>query len=168
MRTRRPLPTQDRLKEVFTYDPETGIFTRRITQGRCGRWKAGTVCGTAAGGYVSINVDYIIYRAHRLAWRYMTGDSPDGIDHINGDGMDNRFCNLRPANQTQNAGNKRIQKNNKSGYKGVFLHKQTGKYRARLQRYGKLYELGIYNTAEEAKAAYDAAAKIIHGEFFRS
>jgi hypothetical protein len=149
----RQLPTQARLKELFHYDPETGKFYS-IQNRR--RWKAGRECGTNAGGYISINVDYVIYRAHRLAWMWMTGEDPGpNIDHVNGDSLDNRWSN------------KRVQSNSRTGVKGVHLIK-GGKFRARVQFRGKPKDLGVFDTVEEAKAAYDAAAKIIHGSFHRS
>lgn len=162
----RKTPTQERLKSLFNYDPETGIFTRACDRKR---WKAGQVAGTIASGYISINVDYVLYRAHRLAWVYMTGSEPVAdIDHINGDRLDNRWCNLREATQKENLLNKRVQSNNKLGIKGVYQPPGNPKYVARIARDGVQKHLGCYDTAEEAKAAYDAAAKILHGDFARS
>lgn len=161
----RQMPSQERLRELFHYDPETGKF-HSIQNRR--RWKAGRECGTNAGGYVSINVDYVIYRAHRLAWVWMTGEDPGpNIDHANGDGMDNRWVNLRICDVSQNMANKRVQSNSTTGVKGVHALR-TGKYRARVQFRGKHTDLGVFDTIAEAKAAYDAAAKFIHGRFHRS
>jgi hypothetical protein len=62
----------------------------------------------------------VLYREHRLAWLYMTGEWPTHeIDHINGDRVDNRFCNLREATASENRWNSRKRVNNTSGYKGV-------------------------------------------------
>ena len=105
----RPLPSRERLKEILNYDPETGVFTRALNRRR---WKEGQIMGTESCGYVSINVDYVIYRAHRLAWMYMTGEDPQtGIDHVNGNRSDNRWSNLRLANQSQNGRNRTHQCN---------------------------------------------------------
>jgi len=72
--------TQERLKELLTYNPDTGVFTRKKVS-RGGRWKVGTLDGT---GYIHTRVDYKIYLAHRLAWLYMYGEFPtETIDHIN-------------------------------------------------------------------------------------
>lgn len=165
----RPLPTRQRLQELFYYNPETGTFTRRTSRGR---WRAGELVGTLGtgyrGGYVSINVDYVIYRAHRLAWVYMTGTAPAaGIDHANGLRGDNRWLNLREANQSQNLANKKTARTSLTGEKGVYLAKR-GKYVAKACKDGKMIHLGTFTSIPEAKAAYDAAAKILHGEFFRS
>lgn len=164
MRNKRETPTQERLKELFNYDPETGIFTRNLDRRK---WKAGTVAGTIACGYISINVDYCIYRAHRLAWRYMTGEDPEtGIDHINGIPTDNRFCNLRLANQSENMRNIHKKKLNICGAKGV--HKaRNGRFCAKIQRLGKTIHLGTFDSIEEARASYNTASKVIHGSFGR-
>lgn len=72
--------TQDRLKELFTYDPDTGLFTRTI--GRKGV-AAGSIAGTVLlNGYIKISIDHKQYLAHRLAWIYVNGYAPDSIDHI--------------------------------------------------------------------------------------
>ncbi len=164
-RVYRNMPSQERLKELFNYNPDTGVFTRRVSRRR---WKEGDVVGTEAGGYININVDYMIYRAHRIAWMYMTGKPPmNGIDHINGNGMDNRWCNLRDADQSLNLCNKQAQSNSKTGIKGVYLLKD-GTYKSSVCFRGKTKYLGNYQTVQEAKAARDAAAKVIHGDFFKS
>lgn len=163
----RELPSQEALRALYIYDPETGVFTRRVDKKR---WKAGEVCGTLTpNGYIAINIDRTIHLAHRLAWVYMTGETPPyGIDHANGVRNDNRWHNLRLADQSQNGANKRAQKNSKSGVKGIFPYGKNGRYRARIMRLGVCKCLGTYATKEEAKAAYDAAAKVLHGQFFRS
>lgn len=160
----RPLPSQSRLRELFEYNPETGIFYA-LTNRR--KWKEGRACGTIAAGYISINVDYVIYRAHRLAWMWMTGEDPGPtIDHANGNGLDNRWVNLRKCSTSQNLCNKRVQSNNKLGIKGVCP--KRNKFEASIKLNGKKMRLGVFSTADEAKAAYDAAAKVIHGAFARS
>lgn len=88
----------------------------------------------------------------------------DIVDHINGDGLDNRRSNLRPANQFQNQQNRGPNKNNKSGFKGV---SRSGKtlWQAHIWSDGKHYALGRYATPEEAARVYDEAAREMHGEF---
>ncbi|TIW28719.1 MAG: HNH endonuclease [Mesorhizobium sp.] len=156
--------SQSRLQELLSYDPDTGIF----------RWLPGTkLAGAIAGsravlGYWVIGVADKSYKAHRLAHLYMTGAFPtDQIDHINGNREDNRWVNLRPATNTENARNASVGKNNTSGFKGVSYHKDTGKYQARIMVDRQLIHLGIYDTAEDAHAVYSAAAKDLHGKFAR-
>ena len=89
--------TQDKLKELITYNPDTGIFIRKNGA------RAGTINNR---NYERVSVSGINYLAHRLAFLYMTGEMPDEmVDHINGKTLDNRWCNLRKANKYQNAQN---------------------------------------------------------------
>ena len=92
------------------------------------------------------------------------------IDHINGDGLDNRKCNLRVSNHSQNASNKRKQDegNSSSRYKGVMFHKQTGKWQSAIRKDGKRYHLGLFNTEEEAGLAYDNKSLELFGVFART
>lgn len=168
---RKDLPTQERLLALFHYDPDTGVFTASENRGRgTGRWKKGRPCGCRTShGYTQIVVDLRTYMAHRLAWVYMTGRPPEnGIDHVNGDRSDNRWRNLREANQSENSGNKRGHRSTKTGIKGVYPFKGGPRFQARVMKNGKNVFTKVFNTIEEAKAAYDAVAKVVHGDFFRS
>ncbi len=111
--------TQERLLELIHYNPETGLFSR-LGGRRSDR--VGKVAGSPQGqGYLLIFVDGRRYRAHRLAWFYMTGEWPaDGIDHVNNIKTDNRFANLRLATRAQNEMNKPPSRSNTSGVKGVY------------------------------------------------
>lgn len=86
------------------------------------------------------------------------------VDHINGNGLDNRRCNLRLANQSNNASNVAIKSNNTSGYKGVSRYSHS-KWRAQIVVNQKYIHLGIFDTAEEAHKAYCEAAKLHFGNF---
>jgi hypothetical protein len=87
------------------------------------------------------------------------------IDHVNGNKLDNRACNLRYADKSQNMCNRGKTRGNTSGYKGVVLHRQSGKWRAYIKKDYKQHYLGIYETREQAASAYNAAAIRLHGEF---
>lgn len=87
------------------------------------------------------------------------------VDHANGDGLDNRRSNLRPATQDQNLANKRLYRNNTSGFKGVTWHAATSSWRARITVDGRKRSLGLYATPDAAARAYDSAAVEIFGEF---
>lgn len=122
-----------------------------------------------ADGYVSIKFRGRLYRAHRLVWVHTTGAWPAGeIDHVDGDKSNNRFANLRIASRSENMRNVSAYASSKSGLKGTSFDRVSGKWRAQimLNRRGKF--LGRFATAEEAHAAYRAAAEQIHGAFART
>lgn len=154
--------TAERLREVLHYDPENGQFTWLIS--RRGHIKAGSIAGCLDDrGYRGIKIDQILCRAHRLAWLYMTGAWPDcEIDHINQLKYDNRFSNLRAVNRRQNEQNKLMRSDNKSGFKGVSLHKASGKWQAFISVRGKSIYLGKYDDPLAAHKAYCSAAKLWH------
>jgi hypothetical protein len=91
----------------------------------------------------------------------------DYVDHINGNGLDNRRANLRPATGSQNAYNKGPLSNNTSGFKGVSLHGASGRWVAKIYAEKVAYNLGYYGSPADAARAYDAAANELHGEFAR-
>src|ERR1039458_1304193 len=93
----RPLPSQSRLRELLNYNPETGSLVWRISTNN--QVKPGDDFGCNDRGVRRIgNIDGALYLAHRLIWRFMTGDDPRcEIDHENTDGSDNRWSNLRLA-----------------------------------------------------------------------
>lgn len=91
--------TAERLRELLSYDPETGWFTWRVTRSSNGRADAGSRAGALrSDGYRHVTVDQHKYKEHRLAWLYMTGKWPEAdLDHKNNTRDDNRFSNLRAA-----------------------------------------------------------------------
>lgn len=90
------------------------------------------------------------------------------VDHINGDGLDNRRENLRLASNQQNLFNQRISRNNSSGFKGVTWEKDKSVWRAQIYMGRSRRHLGSYPTPELAHAAYAAASARLHGEFGRA
>lgn len=141
--------TQERLQELMEYSPETGEFVAKVRTG--GVVVPGSILGSLkhSMGYIQISVDNRLYLAHRLAWLYMTGEWPPAVDHINRDKTDNRWCNLRIANKSQNAANAKIRSDNKTGYRGVQKHGH--RFRARIGVGGGRYKhLGLFDTPEEA------------------
>lgn len=87
------------------------------------------------------------------------------VDHRDGNALNNRRYNLRTATRSQNLFNRKVQKNNKSGYKGVYFRNERGTWQATINFEGKMYRLGSYKTDVDAALAYDDAAKVFHGEF---
>lgn len=157
--------TAERLRELLHYDAETGIFTRRV--GRKG-FRVGGVAGSDNNGYRIIVIDYKMYRSHRLAWLYMTGNWPtDMLDHINGTRNDNRFANLREATRGENMQNvhKAHNDNKSSGLLGVTFDKSQGKFMARITLNGESQYIGRYTTSKEAHQAYLAVKRELHPFF---
>lgn len=159
--------TADRLRKVLRYEPETGKFywLKDSNQNK----KSGDEAGSRENnGYIRITVFGRRYQAHRLAWLWMMREWPsDRIDHENRTRSDNRWVNLRAASDLQNSGNRPLKDNHSTGFKGVELH-VSGKYRARIQIDGKLHGLGLFETAQDAHAAYVEAACKHFGEFARA
>jgi len=89
------------------------------------------------------------------------------VDHINGDKLDNRRVNLRPANPTEQQANTPKPKNNTSGYKGVTWVAANRKWQAHLRYQRKLRHIGYFATPEEAALAYNEEARRLFGEFCR-
>ncbi len=99
---------------------------------------------------------------HRLIMKVLS--SNDQIDHINGNGLDNRKTNLRICNNQQNTFNSKSRKGS-SIYKGVSYRTDCKKYRARISFNGQARHLGYFNNEIEAAKAYDEKAKELFGEF---
>lgn len=147
--------TNERLKEVVNYCPDSGVFTRTISAPRV---KAGSIVGSMNNGYLRIRVDGVRYLAHRLAWLYMNGEFPDGeVDHINHLRNDNRICNLRDVTRQENSRNMVIPKNNTSGCIGVIWRKNRKRWTAEIKVSGKSIKIGMYKNIADAVFARKAA-----------
>lgn len=156
--------TQELLKQLFDYRPDTGEFRRSIS--RRGVAMSGTLAGSKTRhGYLSIRINKKHYFSHRLAWLYVYGKWPSGgLDHIDGDKTNNRIANLREATESQNQAN-RFKGWGVSGLKGVNFHKSAKKWMSRITKGRSMIYLGLFDTPEEAYKAYCAAAINLFGEF---
>lgn len=148
--------TLERLKELFEYDPLTGVFTRN-----------GKIAGSTSGPYTIIWIDRHWYKAHDLAWFYTHGIWPDFlIDHKNGDGHFNAPTNLRKADYSTNGANRKLNKNNSIGFKGV--RKYRDGFLAVLIVNGKTFYGTKRMKAKEAALDYDKLAVSHFGEFAKT
>ncbi len=157
------------LQRLLRYEPETGHFIRIWTHPNHQRFLgkvAGSIC--PRWGYVCLSINNRRYRAHVLAWFYMTGKWPKHtVDHINRVRTDNRWSNLRDATYAQQSANLSCVKGVLTPSGGLRGTVPRGKrWRARLSHEGKIIYFGSYETTEEAHAAYLAAAQRLKGERF--
>lgn len=148
----------ERLEELFSYDPDTGVVTRRST---------GAAVGTLfSTGHLDVSVDGLVVGVHRIAWALHTGTYPTvEVDHINGDGADNRACNLRLATSSQNNMNRRISSRNKSGVKGVFRIRGTWRVCIGANR---KYHMEHFQDVDLAVAYAAELREKLHGKFARA
>jgi hypothetical protein len=158
--------TQDEIRALFDYEPDTGMLRRREGAGRVpypwrGIGKNKRYLAATLGGK---NL-YL----HRAVWLWHHGWLPDQIDHADGNAQNNRIENLRPCSNAQNQYNGPIKSHNRSGFKGVVYRTGYRKpWQARIVVDGRALLIGRYDTAEEAHAAYIAAAIKHAGEFARA
>ena len=149
------------VKRVVNYDPKSGIFTWKVRV--CNKFRVGHIVGGRdARGYISIKIGGLRDYAHRLAWLYMTGKYPTHqIDHINGCRFDNKWVNLREANNTLNAENRRKAAiTNKTGLLGVV--KRSRGFSSAVETNGHKTHCGIFDTAELAHRAYIKVKRKLH------
>ena len=165
----------DSLRQLLDYDPATGsLFWRRrdisLFAGdlrACRSWNARWAEKEAFTsknnhGYKVGSIFGKISTAHRIIWIIAHGENAESqIDHINGDRADNRLCNLRKANNSENHKNQRLPSTNKSGAIGVHMDKRWGTWRAEIFDKGTRFYLGSFKTIDAAiSARQEAEAKL--------
>ena len=137
-----PLPSQEYLKELFDYDLETGVLTRKVSTSN--RVKVGSEAGYLheETGYRQVRVDGQTYRAHRLIWRWVTGDDPvtKQIDHIDRNRSNNSWSNLRLADSVMNSSNQSLRKDNSTGVTGITRNCKTPQWNARIKINKRQYQ----------------------------
>lgn len=171
----KPLPSLERLNELFSYDETIGVLTWKMQpatsrsnicfNNKCGGKVAGTI---NEDGYVVIGIAKKYYLAHRIIWKLKTGADPlDIVDHEDTDKGNNRWLNLREASNGPNIQNSRIRKDNKSGIKGVFWDEPHKAWVAAIGINGKQIRLGRFKEIQQASEARRIASEKMHGQFAR-
>jgi hypothetical protein len=167
--------------------PDTEYRTIPLTQGQVAivdaadyewlmQWKWQALWDPHTQSFRAVRTEYFRVDGKRAQkaitmHRLILNAQPDiKVDHIDHNTLNNRRYNLRAATQTQNsAHNRRMHRNNTSGYRGVRFYQyygEPGRWVARITRNGKLQHLGYFNTPEEASNAYENAAREHRGEFY--
>jgi hypothetical protein len=173
----KPLPPQNILCELLTYDPETGSLHYRERTAhdfqavgkfsaalRALLWNA-QYAGAEAftqivpGGYHRGWIKAHNYMAHRVIWKMVTGEDPDQVDHINGNRADNRIANLRSVGRVVNGQNRGVGSNNQSGVVGVSYHRRIGAWMAQITVNGSRHHLGYFPTLALAADARKKAER---------
>jgi hypothetical protein len=177
----KKIPSLRILQDALDYCPATGAITWRerpvshFVDGKkysaafiALRWNrkyAGKPAGNydPKAGYVRIGIDYATFLAHRLAWLLAYGEQPNGpVDHIDGDGLNNRLANLRVVTAQQNQQNQAKRADNKSGFTGVFYRSDRAKWMASIRVNGSSKNIGHFASVQEAAAARQQA-EVLHG-----
>lgn len=147
--------TQEELKRLIHYNPDTGIFTRLVRMGDKGL--IGQEMGYEAKGYIIIPILKTIYPAQRLAYLYMTGSLPYHVDHKDTNTLNNKWNNLRAATKSENGMNAKLRKDSSTGIKGIVFEERCKGYQARVvlnrKNYTKRFSIKKYNSKEKAEEA---------------
>lgn len=157
---------------LWAYCHETGELKWKFSSSR---FKEGDLVGTktctsrCSTSYLMVTLFGHPYKVHRIIWLMKTGKFPEHyIDHIDGDGLNNRWSNLREATPSQNMMNQRVRSDSVSGIKGVSFDKTRNKWYAYINADGKRKMLGRHETLEEAAAARQRAEALVHGDFAKA
>lgn len=144
--------TAEDLSKVLSYDSETGALEWISPCWRANKGECSHIFNSASGKtYRRLNYNKKIYMAHRIIWLLHTGSWPVGqIDHINGDGTDNRISNLRDVSPYENHKNVKLLSNNKSGTCGVYWCSTKNRWLAKITVNKKLILIGVFSIKSDA------------------
>lgn len=126
------------LRELFSYDPNSGVITRKVQQGN---YPAGSICKAKLGDYLKVKVYGKDVLQHRLAWYLHYGTQPPAqLDHRDLDKQNNRISNLRASDASTNQMNIAVHKRSQTGIKGIMPVRGGTMYRAEVCVEGKRYQ----------------------------
>jgi len=157
------IPSQEVLHSLFTYKDGELYWKVKPAQ----RVSVGDIAGSMCDKYKQVYIKNKSYKLHRIIFAMHNNYISDQIDHIDGNPHNNRIENVRAVTNSQNQLNRKISQNSKTGYKGVCVHTQTGRYVVRVSAYGKDKYFGIYEDLELAGLVAKMAREKYHGEFAR-
>lgn len=157
----RPDMTLEYAKSLFEY--KDGSLFWKVKKAT--HIKIGDRVGSPTNGYESVYVDGKNWRIHRLVFLMHNGYFPKMVDHINGNRLDNRAENLRDADDSQNAHNAKLRRDNKTGIKGVSWNSDRCKWAARVNFKRKTYQVGYFEDIELAELAVQMAREKYHGAY---
>ena len=173
------LPAAELLRDLLEYNPETGALTWRERRAKhyphvsgktpehCAAVFNSSFSGKPAftnvskNGYRTGSIFNHHYYAHRVIWKLVHGSDPLDIDHVNGDRTDNRLCNLESKPRGENLKNRRLSRNNTSGFHGVWRDASRGRWIATIENDGRRINLGRFEEKADAVAARKAAEKAL-------
>ncbi len=167
-REREALMSRDQVASQLRYNPDTGMFTRKVRGGKH------TVSSFNQKGRKRITVLGFKFLASRLAWLLYYGEWPEKtVDHINGNPADDRIANLRLASESEQQWNKGINRNNTSGVKGVSFNTRRAEaglspWESYITVYYKRVHLGFFAERDAAIAARCKAEMAYHNDFTRA
>lgn len=158
------------LHELLICNPISGILTwkSRPEIGRLDKTWNTRYAGKTAGclhkdGYITVSINSKTYKVHRVIWAMTYGYWPiNDIDHKDGNPSNDRIGNLREATTLENGQNRKINSNNKSGYRGVHWNKPSNKWMAMIKVKGKCIHLGYFDDIQEASQSYLTAKSELH------
>lgn len=183
LRKIQPLPPQDYLNLLFSYNSEIGVLRwvknfnfeellkrynwsiRRckVSQTKLSGEIAGHTFKSSSGAMsIQLRLDTKSYYVHRVIWKLVYGEDPEIVDHINGNSLDNRIINLRSVTNLENSRNSKKSRNNTSGITGVSYSKNTSKYEAYIWDNFLKINLGLFTDKEEARIAREKAECDLH------
>lgn len=149
--------TADEARALFDYNPETGVMSWAVNR------RGGVRKGDPVGGlikkpdgkrYLGMNCQRRFLRVHRLIWLWVHGEFPNGeIDHIDGNGLNNRLSNLRVVTRKENAHNQRLHSHNTSGVCGVSYDTRGKRWVAVIYVESKRIHLGRFRGKSDAEKA---------------
>ena len=152
----KTLPSCERLNDLFSYDPVSGVLTRKVSV-RYNALAGSEVGCVGKNGYKIFSIDGSLYYVHRVIWKLITGEEPEEIDHIDGVRTNNAIKNLRSVTRDENAKNTSKPRGNSSGVIGVSWNIQANKWESYITVKGKKDLLGQFKSFEAAAAARKAA-----------